>query len=650
MPANCPETSSLVNFCIGGQFSPAACEANSIGDIRVTLRLVDASGNLAEGVTDPGSCLEYIAGTTEEIHVGGDGCWCICVPFANFSSVDAVRAANPSTTSWEVRLFTGDSTLGNWTPLGAARRFRIDEALDYDTLCGDCAPYNVSCGSCIPLQCLVDGFDSVPQTASDAFCDVVMGCAGIVALGNDVATAVADAASAAADAATASAAAATAQTTADGAQTAADAAQATADGNTANITTNTTNIGNNSTAIAANATNIATNTAGLANVGAVDNNDGTFTVTLPDGTPVILSYLSTDAGQVLAYQTDGLYLDAEAIQDAVGAALGAVDGIVYDDAGDAFSVTIVDSAGNPLTPTADGTYQLPGSTSEVGGGSVTDTGNLTTIAVTDTAGTATSEVVINSLDDCDGTPIDPDNDRVVTWETMIAQGVGLTIPWPGGTRCGGPDPAVICDTAIRLTTQDPVWGSTWESTDGGGTWTMLYEPFWEDAASETFDGFLNRNINADPVGTEITIHEVGPVCVANTHCRDVPRTGERFTSVVEWRGVDAVLREGWLIDFRFYRDFDGNGFGRWDTVTIDTRRQDATEGSAVSPIKPTDATATNPTVDPGVDVYCVSTRMTMQVVAQGDTGGGNLVRMGTENKVRVGISGFHGFNQANPPV
>lgn len=176
MAASCPEPSNLPQFCVGGQLSPISCDLNSAPDIRVILRLVDSAGNLATGVTDPSTCAEFMAVTNEEIHVGSQGCWCICIPFANYSSVDPLNAANPANTFWEIRLFTGDASEGNWSLQGTPRTFQIDADFDYAAGCGTCAPYGVSCGSCIPLSCLLNPTGTLPSTVDNAWCGLVENC------------------------------------------------------------------------------------------------------------------------------------------------------------------------------------------------------------------------------------------------------------------------------------------------------------------------------------------------------------------------------------------------------------------------------------------------------------------------------------------
>lgn len=179
MPTICPAPSSLPTFCVGGQLSPGACDNLVSQDIRVQLRLVDQAGNPVDVVTDPTSCGEIVSSVVEEIHENTSGCWCVCLPFANYSSVDGNRAPIPATTAWQIQLFVGDATLGNWQPVGQQRRFSIDADFDYAEACGDCGPYTVSCGDCIPIVCLLetDGNPAVvPSTPNALFCDAVMGC------------------------------------------------------------------------------------------------------------------------------------------------------------------------------------------------------------------------------------------------------------------------------------------------------------------------------------------------------------------------------------------------------------------------------------------------------------------------------------------
>ena len=188
MAATCPEDSSLPQFCVGGQFSPLSCDLSETPDIRVVLRLVDANGNqIKSGISDPTSCSEFMPTVTEEIHVGTSGCWCVCVPFANFSSVDPLRAVTPANSWWEIRLYSGNAETGTWSILGKPRLFQIDADHDYDGTCGTCSPYTTSCGDCIPLTCLLAPTGTVPTTIDNAWCDAVMGCPGIADLAAQVA-------------------------------------------------------------------------------------------------------------------------------------------------------------------------------------------------------------------------------------------------------------------------------------------------------------------------------------------------------------------------------------------------------------------------------------------------------------------------------
>lgn len=172
----CPQASSLPQFCVGGQFSPAACEQFGTPDLRAQVKLVDADGNTPANVTDPNTCLTYIPVTSESVFTGADGCWCVCLPFANFSSVDPLRAANPSTTSWQISLFSGEADTGTWNLIGNPVVFQLDADNDYSVTCGDCAPFTTECGDCIPINCLIDPTGNLPTTMSSAFCDLVTGC------------------------------------------------------------------------------------------------------------------------------------------------------------------------------------------------------------------------------------------------------------------------------------------------------------------------------------------------------------------------------------------------------------------------------------------------------------------------------------------
>ncbi len=480
----CPAETALTQYAICGNIQEI-CEGEP-ADIRVTVSLLNPDGGV---IKDPTTEAFVVSGVVfqETFEQSEDGCWCTCPLSPNISTTDPNAALLPNNTGYQVQVvFEG--------------RVVIDEVivLNADDLAAMEPDTSSECDTCINICNLVDDFRLIP---SQTFCERVEDC-----LPPETITpmAVADSVVTYTDEA--------------GVVTTFDICQIVEDFCPESLTSLSSGPGSRQLTFVDE--NAVTTIIDLPPASTVTNNaDGSWTHDDGEGNTVDIWSTSTDAGNLVAVGTDGGSLitaadicaaviatcPAEAIDngdgtftitgndgnsvtisgdtDTFGSLVDNGDGsFTWTSADGATTFTIPQGAVSALTDNADGSWTHDdgeGNTVTITTGSVADNGDGTS---TVTFPDGTSAVVCT---DCDHASIADNGDGTFTGTNPD----GSTVTWVGDTDSF----ATVTDNGDGTFTATNADGSTvtWLAGAGGATSTLT-------------DG-TNEFTHTDGDGTSVTV-------------------------------------------------------------------------------------------------------------------------------------------------